>query len=421
MTVLDKSRLPSRHVTEGTHAAPQRAFYYALGLDAEDIHRPLVGVVGAWDGASAAADAPLLIAEAVETGVTAGGMTPRRFATIAGGPPFIARELVADTVELTMRGHGYDALAGVAASPGAIAGLLLAACRLDVPAAVVPLVSPVVGGDVDARALAAAARALGVAGEPAEGDTPAGLAAAGRAAGRLVTERVRAGQAPRALVTAATLREAARAVVAAGAAGDLLAHLVALAHEAGVATTLPALATAAGLGWAAGTLAPAGALVTGASGAIEARARVFDDEPAAHAWLRREGWPEGVALAIRFQGPRGGPGLPRLSAPPAAAPPGALLITDGGAPPLAGVTTIALAAPEAAAGGPLAALRDGDRVRFDGASRIDALDAEGAPTAPPRRALPRCWEKYVLAVGSAHDGAVTHPGAAGERVRYGDL
>jgi dihydroxyacid dehydratase/phosphogluconate dehydratase len=432
---FDKSAMPSRHVTEGTFAAPQRAFYYAMGLEADDIHRPLVGVVSAWDGASPAAEAPLHVAEAVESGVTAGGATPRRFATMAAGGPssLITRELVADTVELTMRGHSYDAVVGVAATPAAIAGLMLVACRLDVPAVVLPLTAPSLVTDVDTLAMAACATAVGLASAPAPTDaTPSGMAAAGRRAGHRVTALLGDGRSARSLVTAASLRGGAIALARAGAPADLGLHLVALAAECGLdvdlADVVASMATVrSDVAWATGTLAPDGALVEGIASPVRAAAKVFDDEPAAAAWVAAHGWPAGTAIVVRFQGPRGGPGLPRLSAldTATAVAPGCLLVTDGRPPSVPGLTTVGLVGPEAAGGGPLARLRDGDTLELDGAARrigvVEDLDARTPAAAPPRAPLPRSWMKYARLVGSARNGAVTHPGAGAEVIRYGDL
>jgi len=432
---FDKSTMPSRHVTEGTFAAPQRAFYYAMGLEADDIHRPLVGVVGAWDGASAASDAPLLVAEAVESGVTAGGATPRRFATVADGSArsLISRELVADTVELTVRGHSYDAIVGVGASWPAIAGLMMVACRLDVPAVIVPLASAALGSHDDDFALAAAATAVGLAPATEAGLSTAGMLESGRRAGRRVAELLRAGGSARSLVTAESLHDGAVALAGAGAQPDLAAHLVAVAAECGIGLDLEDLVGAMrtirpDIGWVSGTLAPDGAPVAGGASRIRAAAQVFDDEAAACGWLARHGWPSGVAVVVRFQGPRGGPGLRSLddlaAAAATAAPSERLLVTDGRVPAIPGVTAVSAAGPEAADGGPLALLRDGDALELDrSAGRIDVLqDVSGraAVRAAPRE-LPRSWSKYARMVGPVRNGAVTHPGAGAEVIRYADF
>jgi dihydroxyacid dehydratase/phosphogluconate dehydratase len=408
--------MPSRHVTEGPFAAPQRAFYYAMGLEAADIHRPLVGVVSAWDGRAAAADAPLLAGEAVEGGVTSGGATARRFATISddGDGSLLARELVADSVELAVRGHSYDALVGIASTASAMAGLLMVACRLDIPAVLVPVVSPAFGATADAVAFAAAAVAAGLALEPG-GESA-------RAAGLRVAELLGEGRTARAAITAESLRRAATALTAAGGPPDAAVHLVAIGRECGLDVDVEALVPALAAGrrdvaWVRGTLVPAGALASGASGPVRACARVFESAEAAGDWL---GDPE-TAVVVRFQGPRGAPGAPCLHALAGAR--CALLVTDGRLPDSVAVPAVALAAPEAALGGPLARLRDGDVVILDpGAGRLDADGLEGRePARPPARTLPRTWAKYAQLVEPGNEGAVTHPGAAGEVIRYADL
>src|ERR1700728_1951898 len=120
-----KSRLPSRHATEGAERAPHRAFYYAMGLTKEQIHQPFVGVATCWNEAAPCNIALMRQAQAVKHGVTAGGATAREFCTItvtdgiamghAGMKASLpSREVIADSIELTVRGHSYDALVGVA-------------------------------------------------------------------------------------------------------------------------------------------------------------------------------------------------------------------------------------------------------------------------------------------------------------------
>ena len=121
-----KAKLPSRHVTEGPERAPHRAFYYAMGLTRAQIHQPFVGVASCWNEAAPCNISLMRQAQAVKKGVAAGGGTPREFCTItvtdgiAMGHQGMksslpSREVIADSVELTMRGHAYDALVGLAA------------------------------------------------------------------------------------------------------------------------------------------------------------------------------------------------------------------------------------------------------------------------------------------------------------------
>jgi dihydroxy-acid dehydratase len=140
-----KSRLPSRHATEGPDRAPHRAFYYAMGLTAEQIHQPFVGVATCWNEAAPCNIALMRQAQVVKRGVAAGGGTPREFCTItvtdgiamghAGMKASLpSREVIADSVELTVRGHAYDALIGIAGCDKSQPGMMMAMCRLNVPA-----------------------------------------------------------------------------------------------------------------------------------------------------------------------------------------------------------------------------------------------------------------------------------------------
>src|SRR5438093_2623838 len=139
-----KAKLPSRHVTEGPDRAPHRAFYYAMGLTREQIHQPFVGVATCWNEAAPCNIALMRQAQAVKKGVAAGGGTPREFCTItvtdgiAMGHEGMksslpSREVIADSVELTMRGHGYDALVGIAGCDKSLPGMMMVMCRLNVP------------------------------------------------------------------------------------------------------------------------------------------------------------------------------------------------------------------------------------------------------------------------------------------------
>ena len=141
---LDKSRLPSRHVTVGPERAPHRSYYYAMGLSAEEIARPFVGVVTTWNEAAPCNITLARQAQAAKLGVKSGGGTPREFTTItvtdgiamghAGmKASLVSREVIADSVELTVRGHCYDALVGLAGCDKTRPGLMMAMLRLNVP------------------------------------------------------------------------------------------------------------------------------------------------------------------------------------------------------------------------------------------------------------------------------------------------
>src|SRR5438034_5279961 len=139
-----KAKLPSRHVTEGPDRAPHRAYYYAMGLTREQIHQPFVGVASCWNEAAPCNISLMRQAQAVKKGVAAAGGTPREFCTITvtdgiamGHAGMYAslpsREVIADSVELSVRGHSYDALIGVAGCDKSQPGMMMAMCRLNVP------------------------------------------------------------------------------------------------------------------------------------------------------------------------------------------------------------------------------------------------------------------------------------------------
>ena len=292
---FDKSRLPSRHVTEGPARAPHRSYFYAMGVSEEEIHSPWVGVATCWNEA-----APCNIAlnrqaqsvkQAVKLGVKAAGGTPREFTTItvtdgiAMGhegmrSSLASRDAIADTVELTMRGHCYDALVGLAGCDKSLPGMMMAMVRLNVPSVfiyggsilpgklngrdvVVQDVFEAVGqhqagnmtdaeldilervacpsagacgGQYTANTMACVSEAIGLAlpnssGAPApyESRDQYGMAS-GEAVMRLIEKNIRA----RDVVTRKSLENAARVVACTGGSTNGGLHLPAIAHEAGI-------------------------------------------------------------------------------------------------------------------------------------------------------------------------------------------
>jgi dihydroxy-acid dehydratase len=288
---FDKSRLPSRHVTVGPERAPQRAFLYAMGLTAEDIARPLVGVVSCWNEAAPCNTALDRQARVAKEGVTAGGGTPRQFTTItvtdgiAMGhegmkSSLVSREVIADSVELTVRGHCYDALVGIAGCDKSLPGLMMAMLRLNVPsvfmyggsilpgrfedrdvtildvfeavgahaAGTCPLArleglervacpgDGACGGQFTANTMACVSEAIGLA-LPGSAGAPAPYVsrddyarASGEAVMRLVERNIR----PRDIATRAAFENAARVVAATGGSTNAALHLPAMAAEAGI-------------------------------------------------------------------------------------------------------------------------------------------------------------------------------------------
>src|SRR5256885_9369553 len=144
MSQTDKSKLPSRHVSVGPASAPHRSYYYAMGMTDQEIAQPFVGVATTWNEAAPCNIALARQAQAAKKGVAAAHGTPREFTTItvtdgiamghAGmKASLISREIIADSVELTMRGHCYDALVGLAGCDKSLPGMMMAMVRLNVP------------------------------------------------------------------------------------------------------------------------------------------------------------------------------------------------------------------------------------------------------------------------------------------------
>ena len=141
---FDKSKLPSRHVSVGPASAPHRSYYYAMGMTDQEIAQPFVGVATCWNEAAPCNISLARQAQAVKSGVKAAHGTPREFTTItvtdgiamghAGmKSSLVSRDLIADSVELTMRGHCYDALVGLAGCDKSLPGMMMAMVRLNVP------------------------------------------------------------------------------------------------------------------------------------------------------------------------------------------------------------------------------------------------------------------------------------------------
>jgi dihydroxy-acid dehydratase len=186
-----------------------------------------------------------------------------------------------------------------------------------------------------------------------------------------------------------------------------------------------------------GNLAPEGAIVK-VAGMERLRfsgpARCFDGEEACFEAVKNKKYREGEVLVIRYEGPKGGPGMREMLATTAALYGQGMggkvaLITDGR---FSGATRgfcVGHIGPEAAIGGPIALLRDGDIITLD--AEKGTLDVDVTASELERRAKqwkPRVEEfasgylwKYAQQVGAARYGAVTHPGASAERACYADI
>ncbi|MEM7774131.1 MAG: dihydroxy-acid dehydratase [Pseudomonadota bacterium] len=569
---FDKSKLPSRHVTEGPSRAPHRSYYYAMGLTEEQIHQPFVGVVSCWNEAAPCNIALMRQAQSAKTGVNEAGGTPREFCTItvtdgiAMGhqgmkSSLVSREVIADSIELTMRGHCYDAMVGIAGCDKSLPGVMMSMLRLNVPAVfmyggsilpgrfkgkdvtVVDVFEGVgqhssgnmsdedlqelecvacpgagaCGGQFTANTMACVSEALGIAlpgsaGAPAPDERRDYYAVE---SGRTVMRMIADGLRPRDIATRKAFENAATIVAATGGSTNGALHLPAMAHECGIEFDLfdvaevfkrtpyiadlkpggryvakdvfdiggvpqimkalldggylhedcvtvtgrtikenlegvkfnedqdvvypvsKAISPTGGVVGLKGSLAPDGAIVKVAGlKALQFRgpARVFDCEEDAFAAVDARNYKDGEVIVIRYEGPKGGPGMREMLSTTAAlygqgAGDNVALITDGR---FSGATRgfcIGHVGPEAAAGGPMALVQNGDMISIDAESGV--LDLEVDPAELERRRA--AWSppsndyqsgvlrKYADQVGDARYGAVTHAGGKAEVVCYADI
>lgn len=567
-----KARLPSRHVTEGPSRAPHRSYLYAMGLTTDQIHQPFVGVASCWNEAAPCNIALMRQAQAVKKGVAAAGGTPREFCTItvtdgiAMGHEGMraslpSREVIADSVELTMRGHSYDALVGLAGCDKSLPGMMMAMVRLNVPSifiyggSILPgnfrgqqvtvqdmfeavgkhsigamsdedldeierVACPsagACGAQFTANTMATVSEAIGLA-LPYSAGAPAPYEirdAFCMAAGEKIMDLIAANIRPRDIVTRKSLENAAAVVAASGGSTNAALHLPAIAHECGIkfdlfdvaeifkktpyiadlkpggryvakdmfeAGGIPLLmktlldggflhgdcltvtgrslaenmkavkwnphqdvvrpvsnpiTVTGGVVGLKGNLAPEGAIVK-VAGMSELKftgpARCFDSEEDCFKAVQDKIYREGEVLVIRYEGPRGGPGMREMLQTTAALYGQGMggkvaLITDGR---FSGATRgfcIGHVGPEAAIGGPIALLRDGDIIEIDaveGRLEVRLSDAELATRAKQWTSRPAAFGsgylwKYAQQVGPAVDGAVTHPGGAHETQCYADV
>jgi dihydroxy-acid dehydratase len=570
--VFDKSKLPSRHVSVGPERAPHRSYYYAMGLTAEQIARPFVGVVSAGNDSAPCNTTLDAQADIARRGVDESGGLSRRFNTItvtdgiAMGhqgmkSSLISREVIADSVELSVRGHCYDALVGFAGCDKSLPGMMMAMLRLNVPSifvyggsilpgrykdkdVTVKDVFEVVGkyaagacplseveelervacpghgacgGQYTANTMACVAEAIGLS-LPNSNMAPAPYTTrdqVAHAAGVQVMELLARNLRPRDICTREAFENAARVVAATGGSTNGALHLPAMAHEAGIDFDLfdvaeifkstPYMAdlqpggqfvakdmydaggvymlmksllseglfdgncmtvtgktigeNIAEITWnpdqkviydakapitptggvvgLRGSMAPDGAIVKVAGMdrlQFTGPAQVFDCEEDCFAAVERREIHEGSVIVIRYEGPKGGPGMREMLSTTAALYGQGMgekvaLITDGR---FSGATRgfcIGHVGPEAADCGPIALVEDGDEIAIDAeAGTIDLNVA--SEVLEERRKLwkPRLSDygsgalwRYAQNVGPAYKGAVTHPGAKEERHVFADI
>jgi len=569
---FDKSKLPSRHVTEGPERAPHRSYYYAMGLTEEEIHRPFVGVVSCWNEAAPCNISLMRQAQSTKAGVKEANGTPREFCTItvtdgiAMGhqgmkSSLVSRDCIADSIELTMRGHCYDAMVGLAGCDKSLPGMMMSMVRLNVPSVfmyggsilpgsfkgkdvtVVDVFEGVgqysagnmsaedlhelecvacpsagsCGGQFTANTMACVSEAMGLAlpgsaGAPAPYESRDEYAReSGKAVMRLLADNIR----PRDIVTRKALENAATIVAATGGSTNGALHLPAIAHEIGIDMDLfdvadifkrtpyiadlkpggkyvakdvydiggvsvilkvlldagylhgdcltvtgkslgdnledvkfdatqkvvypvsNPLSSTGGVVGLKGTLAPDGAIVKVAGMdklVFEGPARIFDCEEDAFEAVKNREYEAGDVIVIRYEGPKGGPGMREMLSTTAAlygqgAGDSVALITDGR---FSGGTRgfcIGHVGPEAAEGGPIGLIQNGDIITIDAEKGIldiqlsdEELNERRKSWTPPKNMYQSgVLRKYADQVGPARYGAVTHPGGKAEVESYADI
>lgn len=554
-----KQRPHSSIVTDGAKRAPQRAFFRAMGLNDKDIYKPWVGIASTWNEATPCNITLDRQAKAARKGVESAGGTPREFVTIAVSDgiamghegmksSLVSRETIADSIELMMRAHGYDALVGLAGCDKSLPGTLMAMARLDVPSVflyggtimpgkfkgkdvtIVDVYEGVgahamgkmtdeelyelecnacptagsCGGQFTANTMACVAEALGMA-LPGSGAPPAieeardlGATAAGEAVMKLVEKGITARQ----ILTRKAFENAVAIGACTGGSTNIFLHLPALAHEAGIELTMeqidkicqrtphfvdlmpggkytaydvykvggaPAILKAlleaklihgdcltvtgktmaenlagvkmpgsdqdvilpvnkpirptGGLRMLKGNFAPEGCVIK-VAGIKNLQHRgpavCFDGEEACMEAVQAQKIKKGDVVIIRYEGPRGGPGMREMLATTAAIYGQGLgydvcLITDGRFSGGTRGLCIGHVGPEAAVGGPIGLVKDGDIISVDadkGTITLEVSEEEltkrrAAFKAPKARYERGVLAKYAQLVGPACRGAVT--------------
>ena len=570
--IFDKAKLPSRHVSVGPERAPHRSYYYAMGLTEEEIARPFVGIASAGNDSAPCNTTLDHQANAARPGVEQGGGMPRRFNTItvtdgiAMGhqgmkASLVSREVIADSIELSVRGHCYDALLGFAGCDKSLPGMMMAMLRLNIPSifvyggsilpgrfhgrdVTVKDVFEVVGkyaagacpieevhelervacpghgacgGQYTANTMACVGEAIGLS-LPNSNMAPAPYTTRDQiahAAGVQVMDLLAKNIRPRDICTREAFENAARVVAATGGSTNGGLHLPAMAHEAGIEfdlfdvaeifKTTPYMADlqpggqyvakdmyeaggvymlmksllaeglfhgdcmtvtgrtigenieqitwnpdqkviydakspitpTGGVVGLRGSLAPDGAIVKVAGMErlkFSGPAQVFDCEEDTFAAVEARQIKEGSVIVIRYEGPKGGPGMREMLSTTAALYGQGMgekvaLITDGR---FSGATRgfcIGHVGPEAAECGPIALVEDGDMIHID--AEAGTIDLEVSEDVLERRRSqwqPRLSDygsgalwRYAENVGPAYKGATTHPGGKAERHVYADI
>jgi dihydroxy-acid dehydratase len=546
--------MQSDTIKKGISRAPNRAMLKATGLTDADLARPLVAVANTWSEVTPCNFHLRTLAENVKRGIREAGGTPIEFNTIVISDgvtmgtegmkgSLISREVIADSIELFVRAHAFDAVVAICGCDKTIPGTVMALARLDIPSlslyggSIMPgrfhghdvtiqdvFEAPgafaagkmtalevgelenaacpgagACGGQFTANTMATAITFLGI--------SPMGLseipatdprkAQAAFDCGQMVMRLLKEDIRPRKIITSAALENAIASVAATGGSTNAVLHLLAIASDAGVPLkldafdkifaktpiladlkpsgrfTAPDMFTAGGMRLLARRLHEAGLLNDGPTasgkslfeeirGARETAgqevirpiskpikkegglailrgslapdgcvvklsgherilhtgpARVFDSEESAFEAVQQQQIRAGDVVVIRYEGPKGGPGMREMLAVTGALVGQGLgdsiaLITDGRFSGATHGLMVGHVAPEAANGGPIAFVRDGDMITLDVRARrldVDAnLDERRAQWRPPApRYKSGVMAKYAKLVSSASEGAIT--------------
>ncbi len=570
---MKKDNLPSRHVSLGPESAPHRSYYYAMGMTEKDIKQPFVGVATCWNEAAPCNISLSRQAQSVKEGVIRKQGTPREFTTISVTDgiamghegmksSLVSRDVIADSIEVTIRGHCYDGLVGIAGCDKSLPGIMMSMLRLNIPSvflyggSILPGIykkkeitvqdvfeavgkhaahqisetelkqiekvacpsAGSCGGQFTANTMACVSEAIGLA-IPGSTSTPAPFESRDKyalEAGKVVMELIKKQLKPRDIVTKKSLENAARIVACSGGSTNAALHIPALANEIGIDFSLfdvakifkdtpyiadlkpggrylakdlyeiggvPILMKAlleggylhedcltvtgktigdnlsnvkfsttnqkiiystanpitetGGVVGLQGNLAPDGAIVKIAgmkSFHFEGLARCFDCEEDAFRAVKKKEYYEGDVIVIRYEGPKGGPGMREMLATTAAIYGQGMgekvaLITDGR---FSGATRgfcVGHVGPEAAVGGPIGLIKNGDKIRIDAQKGIISCDLSIEELAKRKKnwkikeaefGSGALW-KYSQLVGPAKNGAVTHPGGKHEKKNYSDI
>ena len=553
--------ISSRNVVEGTARSPHRAMYKAMGLTDDDLSKPFVGVCHTGNEATPCNIHLGRLAQKAKEGVLDGGATPREFSTIAVSDgiamghegmksSLISREVIADSIELMVRAHQYDALVGIAGCDKSLPGTMMAMTRLNLPSVFVygGTIMPGIldgkeltvvdvyeavgaydagqlslealknientacpnagscGGMFTANTMASISEAIGLAlpgsaSPPAEDDRREKIVYdTGKACTKLLELNIK----PRDILTFDAFENAIIMLNAVGGSTNGVLHLLALANEAKIKLTYddferirkktPHLAdmkpggnyvmnsldkiggiplilkklddkglingnciTVTGktihenlesfsipesdqqivksvdnpihdVGTAVilkGTLAPEGAVIKTAGvemNSFTGKAKVFDREEFAFDAVSKGEIDEGDVVVIRYEGPKGGPGMREMLATTAALIGQGLgkrvaMATDGRFSGGTRGLMVGHIAPEAFVGGPIALVKDGDEITINTENNLIDLHVSEEELNKRKQAWKQpapnyttgALAKYASLVGSAAQGAITSP------------